>query len=205
MPKTTNAFDDDEIIAQGLAHIREGLISGKWSYVAQGYNMISGEDLPSPEVEKPKSRLEKIREKIKESAEEPVEETPDFSKWTNKQLTDHLLKSGFKAKDLKNKNKATLLKLVRGPDDAPEETPKEKPQLNEDYLMVQKIKGGTRFGNKGEGVIEIFSDPPNPQDAEKNKKVYRPRLPVKERVTRPREITDENAPFRYSDKNRRPE
>ena len=64
--------DEDEIIAKGLLSVKEGIVSGDWNKVCEGYNSISGEDLKP--FEKPKSRLESIREMMK--VENPPAEKP---------------------------------------------------------------------------------------------------------------------------------
>lgn len=58
--------NEDEIIANAFLKIREGVLSSNWKLIAEAYKDISGEELELPE-EKPKSRLEAIREKMNQS------------------------------------------------------------------------------------------------------------------------------------------
>lgn len=62
MKDEKTGLDEDEIIAAGLRTIRCAMLAQDWQQVFAGYNLISGEDLQVPE--KPKTRLEKIRESI---------------------------------------------------------------------------------------------------------------------------------------------
>lgn len=73
---------DDETIFRGLSNVREGILSGEWDLVCEGYNLITEDNLEPPD--KPKlSKLERIRAKLKsesteeENDEEINEETED--------------------------------------------------------------------------------------------------------------------------------
>jgi hypothetical protein len=53
---------EEDIIAEAFVLIKEGILTLNWEAILDGYEMISGERLELPE--KPKSKLEKIREKL---------------------------------------------------------------------------------------------------------------------------------------------
>jgi len=58
---------DDDIIANGLSIIREGIVHGNWQLICDGYKLITLEELPVPkaEVKNTKFNLDKIRSKVK--------------------------------------------------------------------------------------------------------------------------------------------
>lgn len=69
--------NDEDVISDGLILIRGGILTGSIADVLLGYETISGEKL-TWEEEKPKSKLEKIRENIKKKSPKktkPVEES----------------------------------------------------------------------------------------------------------------------------------
>ncbi len=78
--------NDDEIIAQAFIDLREGILSSDWQKVLSAYEAVTGEKLELPE-EKPKSRLESIREQI-------AKKNPKQSKKSKKSETSTVIKDG---------------------------------------------------------------------------------------------------------------
>jgi hypothetical protein len=187
-------MNEDQIIAQAFLSIRQGIITGDWNLVCQAYEAISGEKLEPPR-QKPKSRLEAIREQMGLDTVESDEETEetqsegsiiDISLMSPAQLKELLLKKGYKNSDFKGKKREDLLELLLKPS-----------PLEPDVKSIQEteIQGGKRFGL---GKVKIISDQFDPVEAEANKRLARSKMPPVKRSTMPTDNSDdENSDFRF--------
>jgi hypothetical protein len=187
-------MNEDQIIAQAFLSIRQGIITGDWNFVCQAYEAISGEKLEPPR-QKPKSRLEAIREQMGLDTVESDEETEetqsegsiiDISLMSPAQLKELLLKKGYKNSDFKGKKREDLLELLLKPS-----------PLEPDVKSIQEteIQGGKRFGL---GKVKIISDQFDPIEAEANKRAARTKMPPVKRSTMPTDNSDdESSDFRF--------
>jgi hypothetical protein len=184
--------NEDQIIADAFLTLRQGILEGNWQLVCDAYEAVSGERIA---LEKPKTRLEKIREAMNLDTEEvqaePEEKVISIESMTVKELKTYLLGVGIKEKDLKNKNKSQLLDLLP-------QTSVSEPvvkTINED-----EIKGGDRFGR---GTVKIISDGFDPIEAGLNKKAAekKTKLPASVRSAPIKDNSeDDSAEFRFYNK-----
>jgi hypothetical protein len=72
-------INEDDLIAESFLKIREGILNQDWKLVLEAYKDISGEELELP-AEKPKTRLESIREKMGQKPVEKKERKPRAKK-----------------------------------------------------------------------------------------------------------------------------
>lgn len=156
---------EDEIIAQGLAIIQDGIKSGSTEMVVKGFNSIVGSNLSWPQ--KSQSRLEKIRSLVNIEKDEDNED-----------------------KDEKE-------------DDDDDDDDKSE----EISVEVATQKGGTRFGDRMGGNIQVISDTFDPEVAKTNKKIAKKTLKIKRDQPKPldQNFTNPEGDFHLDLKtNRRP-
>lgn len=184
MANNDEIITDDDIIAAGLIKVREGILSGNWESVCEGYNSISGEELKPFVQEKPKSRLDNIRNLMAlEDDGEPDKKPRQKRAKKPKPETDH---------NVDEETGAILLPEVTGNDD--EEMP----------VLTKRFKGGKRFASKG---FEVIQTPVSADERERNEKVakLKPKLPAKPRDTKIRDTSnDASKDWRFHDVNRPP-
>lgn len=181
-------MNEDQIIAQGFKLLREGIVAGDWQRVCDSYELVSGEKLDPPN-QKPKSRLESIREMILSdvpaATEEPQQKIVDATKLSMNELKEALLKRGFGPDRLKGKKKDQLMELLN------------KPIGYEPVSQgsaVQEFQGGNRFG---QGKIKVISDPYDPLEASLNAKL---KIHKDTRMPTTEKPSDPDADFRLNTK-----
>ncbi len=168
-------MSEDDIIAEGFSLVREGLISGDWSKVSEGYNLVSGEDLKPPE--KQKTKLEKIREGIqsKKKISKPektidndqIEEENEgkilVSQMNIRELKVFLTSSGYGDGFFKDKSKKDLLEIAKS---IQSQTNKDDDLGDRVGTKTTLFRGGEKFAVNGINIVESVVDP---EEAEKNK------------------------------------
>jgi len=171
------AQSEDDLIVEGFLLVRAGILSGSWESVCAGYQLISSEHLepPTPK-EKPKTRLEKIREGI-------------LSKVEVDDNADEVLEKGLGSVFKKEKPEPTLVE--------------KRDDQSFAIKTTENFKGGDHFAQKGFKVIETAE---NLSEREKNeidaKKTMN--LPQVERITAPKDTSSSTQATRYYEKPPKP-
>jgi hypothetical protein len=197
--------NEDQIIAKGLMSIREGILSGSWSTVCEGYNAISGEDLKP--AEKPKSRLENIRGLLKVDSKEKSSENynePDPTLLTVSQIKQALVNKGFEEGKLKGIKKNDLIVLLESGKNTAQNVDKIVDDEVGEIIIQKGFIGGRKFAAGGFEVISTARDESEYLDnlrrhKRKNGIPNRKRASITERLE---SLGSEQ--IGYHDKNRRP-
>lgn len=199
---TTTNDDNDDVIIDGLALIRQGIVDGDWHSVCAGYNSISGEDLQPPDAKPKQSKLDRIRAGLNKSSEKKTtkkikdkeiviatdilsdDETPKIN-WSSLNVTtlkDVLRKRfGVKNKELSNKSKAALIKLGKS---------LEKTIANVSVVTKEREDG-----------MQIISTEFDEREAQANQAAAatKVKIPVAKRDTRVKDTSDTDSDYRYHD------
>lgn len=155
----------------GLRNIREGIVSGSWLLVCDGYNSISGEDLkPYKKI----SRLDNIREMLHQPTIESteVEVNANTNTNTNTNIDDEGLPIIGATKEYRQKGgerfgkgEITIISSDKIPNEAEENARNSRPRRvvkRNTELKPISGKGGVGFNPSNEprvaGYLDIPSD-----------------------------------------------
>lgn len=148
-------MDNEEIIANGLLKIREGILAGSWDTVCEGYCDISGEDL-SPPIPK-ESKLDKIRRLMSEKSQLNIDENESDEVETHIDVFDE----SMTVKDIKQK-------LINDYDVSEDVFKKIKKKSDLIDFANDVAREGVVKTKKTEGGMVEFSTPFDPDEAAKN-------------------------------------